>query len=110
VFAIENRRNGKADKVRVRFSMPPIDGCRTLYLVGWFDEWNESAYVMQPRADGGWELSLELDPGCEYLYRFRTADGIWLRDPSMPAASALFGLNTSFYLSESDNSLSALSG
>ena len=83
--------------------MPPIDGCGALFLVGWFDEWNESAYLMQPGEDGGWELTLELDPGCEYLYRFRTGDGIWLRDPSMPAASGLFGLNTSFYLSENDN-------
>jgi hypothetical protein len=108
VFAIETGRTGSDEKVRVVFSMPPIDGCGGLYLVGWFDEWNESVHRMEPRADGGWELTLELDPGCEYLYRFRTADGIWLRDPSVPAASELFGLNTSFYLSEGKNSQGAL--
>jgi hypothetical protein len=107
VFAIEEGRGRKGGKVRVTFSMPPIDGCLALYLVGWFDEWTESAHLMRPRNDGGWELTLELDPGCEYVYRFRTAEGVWLRDPSVPAASELLGLNTSFYLSEGDNHLGA---
>jgi 1,4-alpha-glucan branching enzyme len=100
LFAIDDGQSGGGDKVRVAFSAPPIEGCKSLYLVGWFDEWKESAFLMEPREDGGWELTLELDRGCEYLYRFRTEDGIWLRDPSTPAGSAYFGLNTSFYLSE----------
>jgi hypothetical protein len=100
LFTIEDRGNGGGDKVRVTFAAPPIEGCKSLYLVGWFDEWKESAFPMQLHEDGSWELTLELDRGCEYLYRFRTEDGTWLRDPSIPAGSALFGLNTSFYLSE----------
>jgi 1,4-alpha-glucan branching enzyme len=100
LFAIDDAQGGGGDKVRVTFWTPPIEGCKSLYLVGWFDEWKESAFPMEPREDGGWELTLELDRGCEYLYRFRTEDGIWLRDPSTPPGAALFGLNTSFYLSE----------
>ena len=103
LFAIDGRQNGGGDKVRVTFSSPPIEGCDSLHLVGWFDEWKESAFPMQRREDGGWELTLELDRGCEYLYRFRTEDGVWLRDPSTPAGSALFGLNTSFYLGDADS-------
>ena len=90
------RENGK---VRVTFSMPAIDGCDFLYLVGWFDEWIESVYCMERSAAGNWSLTLELEPGCEYQYRFRTADGSWLNDPYAPAASDHFGLNTSFVIS-----------
>jgi 1,4-alpha-glucan branching enzyme len=100
LFAIEKGHDGSVDKVRVTFSVPAIDGCESLYLVGWFDEWKESTFPMARREDGGWELTLELDRGCDYLYRFRAEDGTWLRDPSMPAGSAAFGLNTSFYLSK----------
>ena len=100
LFAIDNGQRSGGDKVRVTFSAPPIEGCESLYLVGWFDEWKESTFLMEPREGGGWELTLELDRGCEYLYRFRTEDGVWLRDPSTPPGSTLFGLNTSFYLSE----------
>ena len=101
LFTIEKGRDGGGNKVRVTFSAPPIEGCRALYLVGWFDEWKESAFPMTRIEDGGWELTLELDRGCEYLYRFRTEDGTWLSDPSMPSGAGRFGLNTSFYLSES---------
>jgi len=100
LFAIQDERDGGGDKVRVRFSAPAIEGCESLYLVGWFDEWKETVLPMEPAEGGGWEITLELDRGCEYLYRFRTGDGTWLRDPSTPAGSAMFGLNTSFYLSE----------
>jgi 1,4-alpha-glucan branching enzyme len=100
LFAVEKGGAGGGDKVRVTFSAPPIKGCRSLYLVGWFDEWKESAFPMTHCEDGGWVLTLELDRGCEYLYRFRTEDGTWLRDPSMPGGATRLGLNTSFYLSE----------
>jgi 1,4-alpha-glucan branching enzyme len=72
----------KHDNVRVTFIMPAIEGCGCLYLVGKFDEWNESVYRMQCVDDGTWSLTLELEPGHEYQYRFRTLDGRWLSDPT----------------------------
>ena len=79
VQKITQRRHGK---VRVTFLMAAIEGCGCLYLVGKFDEWNnESVYRMQCADDGTWLLMLELEPGHEYPYRFRTLDGRWLSDP-----------------------------
>lgn len=74
--------------VRVTFSVPTIEGCEFLYLVGWFDEWDESVFQMHPTPAGGWSLTLELglEPGCEYHYRFRTSDGRWLNDLLVPPA------------------------
>ncbi|HTP01135.1 MAG TPA: hypothetical protein VMJ64_07145 [Anaerolineales bacterium] len=87
MITIEKVADGPTGKARVRFSMPAVDCCGCLYLVGWFDEWDESVYRMQSGADGSWTLSLELEPGCEYQYCFRTADGRWLTDIEKPAAA-----------------------
>src|SRR5512138_288335 len=74
---VTERKNGK---VRVTFAMPATEGCGRLYLVGKFGEWNESVYCMECDPDGTWSLTLELDPGHVYEYRFRTIDGKWLND------------------------------
>ena len=80
VRKITQRKHGK---VRVTFLMPAMEGCGCLYLVGKFDEWNqESVYRMQCADDGTWSLTLELEPGHEYPYCFRTQDGRWLSDPT----------------------------
>ena len=99
MITIHRSTKGQNGKVRVTFSMPAIDGGDSLYLVGWFDEWDESVYRMERTAGGYWSLTLELEPGCEYQYRFRTGDGSWLNDPSAPVAPAHLGLNTSFVIS-----------
>ncbi len=86
-------------KVRVTFEMPAIDTCDSLYLVGWFDEWDESVYRMQRAADGTWSLTLELELGCEYQYHFRTPDGKRVTDPAAPPASPSVGSRNSFVVS-----------
>ncbi len=91
----------KSGKVRVTFSMPAIDGCERLYLVGWFSEWDETVYPMERTPDGDWAFTLELEAGCTYQYRFRTLDGRWLNDPAGPAAPAELGFNTPFIISRS---------
>lgn len=89
-------KNGKA---RVTFSMPAIDACERLYLVGWFSESDETVYPMNRTAGGEWALTLELEMGCTYQYRFRTLDGRWMSDPADDPYSARIGLNRSFVLS-----------
>ncbi len=83
MISIDRTTNGK---VRVTFAMPAIDRCDSLYLVGWFSEWDESVYRMNRCMDGSWTLTLELEPGCEYHYHFRTPDGKRLNDPALSAA------------------------
>lgn len=96
VQKISERTN---DIVRVIFTMPALDGCGDLYLVGWFDEWHESVYRMQRADDGTWNLILELEPGCEYQYCFRTNDGTWLYDPDVPCTPYVYGSKNSFVVS-----------
>lgn len=77
---IQKSTKGKGGKVRVVFTMPAMEDCDCLYLVGRFSEWNESVYRMQRAGDGTWSLTLELEPEHEFQYRFRTSDGKWLED------------------------------
>ena len=67
-------------KIRVTFAMPAMNDCNCLYLVGRFNEWSESVYRMQRAEDGTWSLVLELEPGREYQYRYRTDKGVWYTD------------------------------
>ena len=76
----EQRNKKKNGKVRMTFVMPALEGCHCLYLVGKFDEWNESVYRMQRADDGTWFLVLELESGREYQYGYRTDNGIWHND------------------------------
>ena len=97
MITIHRSTTGRNGKVRVTFEMPAVEYYDELYLVGWFDEWDETVYPMERTTDGRWTLTLELDPGVEYQYRFRTPDGRWLQDPA--PAPAQFGLNNSFLVS-----------
>ena len=99
MITIHQSTAGQKGLVRVTFSMPAIEGCEGLYLVGWFGEWYESVFRMERTATGNWSLTLELEPGLEYQYRFRTPDGGWLNDPGGPSTHARFGLNSSFMIS-----------
>ena len=79
VQKVTKRTHGK---VRVTFTMPAMENCGCLYLVGNFSGLNESVYRMNLVEDGSWSLTLELEEGREYPYLFRTLDGAWLEDPN----------------------------
>ena len=98
MITIQKIAKGQSDKALVRFTMPEIDGCGCLYLVGWFDEWAERVYRMEPASDGGWSLSLELETGCEYQYCFRTADGRWVSDATLAATALATAVRNSFII------------
>jgi 1,4-alpha-glucan branching enzyme len=67
-------------KVKVIFSMPALEGVTALYLVGSFNDWNETATPLVRGADGGWSAALTLDEGWAYQFRFRDQDGAWHND------------------------------
>ena len=85
----------KSDKVRVTFTMPTMEGCDCMYLVGDFNNWSKTDHPMQTGEDGAWSLTLVLEPGREYQYRFRTSDDAWLNDPAAPHAPNPFGSENS---------------
>ena len=74
------RETAAGGKVKVTFSMPALDGVTALYLVGSFNDWNETGTPLVHGADGGWSVALTLDAGWAHQYRFRDQDGSWHND------------------------------
>ena len=67
-------------KYNVTFTAPPVDGITQLYLVGEFNEWNETATPMQKADDGSWSVKLTLEGDRDYQYRYRDNNGVWHND------------------------------
>ena len=71
---ITKRKLGRG-KVRVTFSMPPLDDVQQLHLVGDFNDWSDSDIPLKRDAKGGWSTAVSLDTGREYQFRY-LANGI----------------------------------
>lgn len=68
-------------KVIVRFELPPAIWADQVYLVGDFNGWNETSHPMKcNRDDGMWYLTLELDHGRRYQFRYLVDGREWHND------------------------------
>ena len=67
-------------KVHVTFTMPALEGVEKLRLVGDFNGWSEDANPMERGADGAWSVTLTLEAGRKYQYRYRDDLGQWHND------------------------------
>jgi len=76
------KRKAAGRKVRVTFAMPAMEGVTNLYLAGSFNDWSDTATPMERGADAGWSVTLSLETGWAYQYRFRDQDGGWHNDGS----------------------------
>lgn len=67
-------------KVRVTFTMPPLERVSQLYVVGDFNNWSINQTPLNQAADGSWSVALTLDGGQDYQFRY-FADGLtWHND------------------------------
>jgi len=69
-------------RVTVTFILEPVEDFSGVYLVGDFNDWNPNANPMYHGRNGMWWLSLDLEPNQTYEYRYRSAEGEWIDDPS----------------------------
>lgn len=67
-------------KVRVTFNMPRLDDVTQLYLVGDFNEWQETATPMEKTKDDAWSIALTLHGNLQYQYRYVDDKGVWRND------------------------------
>ncbi|NJM06548.1 glycoside hydrolase family 13 [Candidatus Gracilibacteria bacterium] len=66
-------------RVRVVFSLPAAIWADTIHLVGDFNAWSEQATPMR-LSDAGWTVSLELQAGQTYQYRYLIDGAEWHND------------------------------
>ena len=67
-------------KVRVTFTMPPLEGVEQLHLVGDFNNWSVIETPLAQAADGSWSVALTLAGGREYQYRYFANNDDWHND------------------------------
>ena len=67
-------------KVQVTFSLPAEVQGETVYLVGDFNNWDEHSTPMQRESDGSFSVTLELEKGREYQFRYLVNNTEWHND------------------------------
>lgn len=72
-------QTGKDLIARVTFSFPGEIWADTIYLVGDFNEWNQSSHPFQLNRAGVWILTVELEADRFYQFRY-LCDGVWTND------------------------------
>ena len=67
-------------KVTFSLSKEAARSAETVHLVGEFNDWDEKATPMKQLKDGSFSVTLELEPGREYQFRYLINNKIWEND------------------------------
>ena len=65
---------------RITFIVPETVWADKIHLVGDFNSWNPRSHPMRRTRDGRWLLTLELDMGREYQYRYLCDGEYWMTE------------------------------
>jgi len=67
---------------KVTFRLPKIvaPNAKSVYVVGDFNNWNIHAHPMKKSKDGNYTVTLALDPGREYQFRYFVDETKWEND------------------------------
>lgn len=68
-------------KVTVKFELPSAVWADSIHLVGDFEGYNETSHALvRDRRDGRWHVTLELERGREYQFRYLVNGREWHND------------------------------
>ena len=77
---LKKQRINKGKITKVTFALPAdLDG-DTVHLVGEFNEWQTSEELKKQK-DNSWRLTLNLEQGSEYQFRYLLNEQEWFNDP-----------------------------
>ena len=65
---------------KVTFVFPASLEAETVHLVGQFNDWSETDLPMKRQKDGSFTLSLDLEQGQEYEFRYLVNGNEWHND------------------------------
>jgi 1,4-alpha-glucan branching enzyme len=67
-------------KVSFKLSNELAQGAKAAFLVGDFNNWNETSHEMKPLKDGSFSFSLDLETGHNYQFRYLLDGTTWIND------------------------------
>ena len=72
---------------KVTFRLPPADvpEAEKVALVGDFNDWDTSSTLMKRLRNGEFTVTLDLEPGRSYQFRYLVEDSIWTNDDEADA-------------------------
>ena len=71
----------KPGKIRVTFELPSAIWADQVHLCGDFNDWSQTETPLhQSRADGTWRVTVELDAGERYEFRYLVNSSEWHND------------------------------
>ena len=65
---------------QVEFRLPPESSAQRAWLAGDFNDWSLDACPLERRDDGALSVSVLLEPGRTYRFRYYLGDGEWEND------------------------------
>lgn len=77
---LKKRRFKKENAVKVTFVLSPEVKGDSVHLVGEFNDW-QTSHAMRRQKDGNWRITVDLEPGREYQFRYLVDGQRWLNDP-----------------------------
>ncbi|MBU0491368.1 MAG: isoamylase early set domain-containing protein [Chloroflexi bacterium] len=69
-------------RVRVTFEVPSSIWAETIHLVGDFNDWDQRAHPLKKsrNGDAAWRVTLDLEPGRAYQFRYLVDGREWHND------------------------------
>lgn len=80
------KRSTSGSHVKVSFVLPVEMVDQPVSVVGDFNGWDPLAHPLKKRSNGTRSVSVELEPGCTYRFKYLLDDGTWLDDPDAQTA------------------------
>ncbi len=70
---------------KVTFEVPKEElpegvDARSVHIVGDFNDWDPTATPMKQLKNGTFKITLELQPGCEYHFRYYLDEEFWINE------------------------------
>ena len=85
--------NGKL-VVQATFTLPKTLWVDTIHLVGDFNVWNSSSHPLHRNRNGEWTITLNLEPGRDYQFRYLCDGQLWRTEfPAEAYVSAPDGID-----------------
>ena len=77
-----------SNKIKVTFIVPNDPDQGRVFVVGDFNDWQVGADLLIKRSNDTRSVSVVLEPGQRYAFRYCTEDGAWFNDDGADAYEA----------------------
>ena len=75
-------------KCRVTFKYSNPEQAESAVLAGEFNDWSLTATPMKQLKNGSFSVTISLEAGCSYRFRYVLDGNIWLNDPEADSYAA----------------------